>query len=106
MIPLIFIIYFGIYLLGLYYFYHKKAYIISRTTFYAATINIILTILFVYVFGVIGAAFATLIAYICYLYIIKKECLKIEENLNINLSRNILMFIVITIILSLGFYNV
>lgn len=112
MIPLIFIIYFGIYLLGLYYFYanylfyHKKAYIISRTTFYAAIINIILTILLVYIFGVLGAALATLFAYICYLYIIRKECLKIEYDLNINLSRDILLFILISTILSLGFYNV
>jgi len=112
MIPLIFIIYFGIYLLGLYYFYanylfyHKKAYIISRTTFYAAIINIILTILLVYLLGVIGAAFATLIAYICYLYIIRKECLKIENNLNINLLRHISFFILISTVLSFGFYYV
>lgn len=112
MIPLIFLIYFGIYLLGLYYFYanylfyHKKAYIISKTTFYAAIINIILTILFIYILGVIGAAFSTIIAYICYLYIIRKECLKIENDLNINLSRNILLFTLMSVTLSLGFYYV
>jgi O-antigen/teichoic acid export membrane protein len=112
MIPLIFVIYFGIYLLGLYYFYanylfyHKKAYIISRTTFYTAIINIILTILFVYIFGLMGAALATLLAYICYLYIIRKECLKIEDDLTIDLIRNIIFFTFISIILSLGFYYV
>lgn len=112
MIPLIFIIYFGIYLLGLYYFYanylfyHKKAYIISRTTFYAASINIILTILLVYIYGVLGAALATLLAYTCYLYIVRKESLKIEKELNIKLLRNISLFSLISIILSMGFYYV
>jgi O-antigen/teichoic acid export membrane protein len=111
-IPLIFIIYFGIYLLGLYYFYanylfyHKKAYIISRTTFYAASINIILTILLVYIYGVLGAALATLLAYTCYLYIIRKESLKIEKDLDIKLSENISLFTLISIILGVGFFYV
>lgn len=112
MIPLVFIIYFGIYILGLYYFYanylffHKKAYIISRTTFYAAIINVVLTVFFVYLVGVLGAAFSTLIAYICYLYIIKKECLKIEKDLSIKLSKNIFLFAVSSSISTLGFYYV
>lgn len=112
MIPLIFTIYLGIYLLGLYYFYanylfyHKKAAIISKVTFYAAIINVILTTLSLYVLGVLGAALATLAAYICYLYMIRKETLKIEKDLNFGLSRNIIIFSLVSIMLSLGFYYV
>jgi len=112
MIPLIFIIYFGIYLLGLYYFYanylfyHKKAFVISKATFYAAAINLVLTVLLVYKWNIFGAAFATLIAYTFFLYICKKESLKIEKELNINLLRYIILFTLISAILSIGFYNV
>jgi len=112
MILMIFFIYVAIYLLGLYYlyanylFYHKQAIIISKTTLYAAIFNIVATVLFVYLFGTIGAALATLFAYIYYLYNIRKQTLKIEPLLQIPLMKNISIFLILTTIISLGFYNV
>jgi len=112
MIPMIFIIYLSIYFLGLYYiyanylFFHKQAYIISKATLYSATFNIVGTILFVYFFGTIGAAFGTLLAYIYYLYYIRKETLKFEPLLKIPLAKHISVFLLVTSFISLGFYNV
>ncbi len=95
MLPLIVIIYFSIYILGLYYFfanylfYHKQAGTISKTTLYAAMLNVVLTILFVLWFGVIGAALGTVIAYVYYLIVIRSKALKVEKNLRINLLKPI-----------------
>ncbi|VAW45699.1 hypothetical protein MNBD_GAMMA03-832 [hydrothermal vent metagenome] len=95
MLPLIVIIYFSIYILGLYYFfanylfYHRKAGTISKITLYAAMLNVVLTALFVMWFGVIGAALGTVIAYVYYLIVIRHETLKVEKNLSINLLKPI-----------------
>jgi len=108
MIPLIITIYSSIYILGLYYFYvnylfyYKKAIIISKVTFYAALLNIILTILFVYISGTLGAAVATLFAYIYYLYKIRQETLKYEPLINISLFKNIGLFVLFVSIISLS----
>ncbi|APC97364.1 lipopolysaccharide biosynthesis protein [Francisella frigiditurris] len=113
MVMIIYFIYFGIYLLGLYYFYanylffHAKAYIISKTTFYTAILNIMLTCLFAYILGVLGAAIATFISYICYLFLIRRECLKIEKNITFNLARSIMIFtICITIVGGIFYYEI
>ncbi|QOP43235.1 oligosaccharide flippase family protein [Sulfurimonas sediminis] len=112
MIPLILIIYLSIYFLGIYYlfanylFYHKKAYIISQVTLYASILNIVLTIVLTYFLGVLGAAIATLFAYIYYLYAIRKQTLSIEPLLQIPLIKNITLNITILSIIGLGFYYV
>jgi len=112
MIPLIIIIYISIYVLGLYYFYanylfyHKRAAIISMITFYAAFLNIILTILLTFLFGIIGTALSTLIAYIFYLYKIRRETMKIESSLNILLLKNINLFSISIALITLGYYYV
>jgi len=106
---LILIIYIGIYLFGLYYFYanylffHKKALVISKTTFRVAIMNIIFTILFSFVFGILGAAIATLISYIYYLYTIRMETLKVENNLNISFFKELVVFLFCTVSVTLGF---
>ncbi len=105
MLPLIFLIYTSIYILGLYYFYanylfyYKKAGIISKTTFKAAILNVILTIIFIYIIGVMGAAIATFISYIYYLYTIRYEALKIDSTINIKLFGNIIFFFISSLII-------
>lgn len=112
MLPLIAIIYFSIYLLGLYYFfanylfYHKKAGIISKTTFIAAFFNIVVTICFIYWLGVIGAAVGTLVAYIYYLASIRYEALKVESTIQITLFKPISTFILALSVVYWGTYNV
>jgi O-antigen/teichoic acid export membrane protein len=98
---LILIIYLSIYILGLYYFYanylfyYKKAAIISKVTFKAALLNILLTTILIYFIGVIGAAVATFIAYVYYLILIKNEVLKIDKGIDIDLFKIVtLCFIV------------
>lgn len=111
MIPLITIIYISIYVLGLYYFYanylfyHRKAKIITKTTLYAATINIVLTIIFVYFFDIIGAAISTLLTYIFYLYRIRFEAKRVEEDLNLYISVNISFVFIIVLFISILTYN-
>lgn len=89
LILLITIIYLSLYILGVYYFYvnylyyYKKASIISKSTFYAAILNIILTILLIQFLDIIGAAIATLISYSYYLYLIRGEVKKIKTDINI-----------------------
>ena len=110
MIPLITVIYLSIYILGLYYFfanylfYYKKASIISKTTFYAATLNVVLTIIFVVFFHLVGAAIATLLAYTYYLYRIRIEAMRVEDDLNIILSKKIFLVFVLIVIISSVFY--
>ncbi|MDX5584711.1 MAG: polysaccharide biosynthesis C-terminal domain-containing protein [Aureibaculum sp.] len=112
MLPLIAIIYFSIYLLGLYYFfanylfYHKKAAIISKTTFIAALFNIVVTTCFIYWLGVIGAAVGTLAAYIYYLVVIRYEALKFESMIQITLVKPISTFVIALSVVYWGAYNV
>lgn len=108
MLPLIFILYFSIYLLGLYcffvnhLFYHKKASIISKVTFSAAIVNVLATILFVYYWGVIGAAIGTCLAYIYYLTTIRHQAMKVDDTINIVLTKPISIFFIATIVIYLG----
>jgi O-antigen/teichoic acid export membrane protein len=80
-------VYIGITILGFYYFYanylfyFKKSKLISAQTFIAAVANIILTILLLNYIGVTGAAVATMLSYLIYLYLVRKEALKLEIEL-------------------------
>jgi len=112
MLPMIAIIYFSIYLLGLYYFfanylfYHKKAVVISKTTFVAALFNIVITICFIYWLGVIGAAVGTLVAYIYYLASIRYEALKIDNTIQISLVKPVSTFAIALSVVYWSAYNV
>ena len=72
------IVFAGLYTLGAYYFYsvilfyHKLTKVIATQTMKVAVVNILLTIGLVYLMGTIGAAIATLIAYLC-AYVVKKQ---------------------------------
>jgi O-antigen/teichoic acid export membrane protein len=82
--------YIGITILGFYYFYanylfyFKKSKVISIQTFLAASINVILTIILINIIGVIGAAIATMISYSVYLYLVRKEALKLDDIIQIS----------------------
>ena len=112
MLPLIAIIYLSIYILGLYYFfanylfYHKKATTISKTTFNAALLNIVVTVCFIYWIGVIGAALGTLVAYVYYLVVIRCEAVKSESTLTIELTKPISTFVLALSAVYFGAYNV
>lgn len=109
---LITINYLAIYVLGLYtfyanyLFYHKKGKIISKTTFYAAIVNVIFSITLIYMWGLIGASIGTLVAYFFYLYYIRFKTMQIEVDLNIKLMKNIISLILVIIILRIGISNV
>jgi O-antigen/teichoic acid export membrane protein len=98
---LILVIYLSIYILGLYYFYanylfyYKKAAIISKVTFKAALLNVLLTAIFIYFIGVLGAAVATFIAYVYYLILIKNEVLKIDKDIDIKLFKIVTIFFIV-----------
>lgn len=108
MLNLISINYLAIYILGLYtfyanyLFYHRKGKIISMVTFYAALVNILFSVLLIYIFGLIGASLGTLIAYIFYLYYIRFKTQQIEIDLNIKLMRSIVLIVFVIIILRMG----
>lgn len=110
MLLLISIIYFSIYLLGLYYFfanylfYHKKASTISKITFGAASLNIVVTIFFINWFGVIGAALGTLVAYTYYLAIIRTQAIKSERSINIALLKPITTVFIALLVVCGGAY--
>lgn len=112
MLPLIGLIYLSIFILGLYYFYanylfyHKKAGVISMITFKAACLNVVLTIGFVYLIGVIGAALSTLFAYIYYLRSIRKAALSVDINISIVLIKPILIFTISCGLIYIGVYYV
>lgn len=112
MINLITINYVALYFLGLYtfyanyLFYHKKGKIISTTTFYAAIINVVSSILLINAFGIIGASIGTLLTYIFYLYYIRLKTIKIENNINFNLIKNISLLVFSITILRLIISNV
>jgi O-antigen/teichoic acid export membrane protein len=106
--------YLGISILGFYYFYanylfyFKKSKTISTQTFYAAMSNILLTTIFIYWIGVVGAAVATMFSYLFYLFLVRKEALKLEIELK-NIDSYICnyfykLMIIIVIILTL-FYT-
>jgi len=98
MLPLIFVLYFSIYILGLYcffanyLFYHKKAGIISKITFSAAFLNIFFTFFLIKYFGVIGAALGTFFAYIYYLLMTRHQAEKIDRSISISLTKPIIVF--------------
>lgn len=102
------IVFAGLYTLGAYYFYsvilfyHKLTKVIATQTMKVAVINILLTIGLVYLMGTIGAAIATLIAYLCYYLMVKKQVEIVEPEMVIN-SRPILPIILICISFVLGF---
>ncbi|MCD5380582.1 oligosaccharide flippase family protein [Candidatus Gracilibacteria bacterium] len=105
---LIGLIYFSLYLLGLYLifvnylFFHRKSRIISKTTLLASILNIFLTVLLVNMLGTVGAAIGTLLAYIYYLHAIRAEALKLEPSLNtITISKPIAIFLVSIILISI-----
>jgi O-antigen/teichoic acid export membrane protein len=108
MLNLISINYLAIYILGLYtfyanyLFYHRKGKIISIVTFYAALVNVILSVILIYIFGLIGASLGTLIAYVFYLYYIRFKTMQIEVDLNIKLTRSIMLIVLVIIILRIG----
>lgn len=112
MLDLITINYLAIYVLGLYtfyanyLFYHRKGKIISIVTFYAAIVNVIFSVVLIYIFGLIGASIGTLVAYIFYLYYIKFKTMQIERDLNIKIIKNIMLLILVIIILRIGISNV
>lgn len=112
MLNLITINYLSIYILGLYtfyanyLFYHRKGKIISIITFYAAIVNVIFSIILIYMWGLIGASIGTLVAYIFYLYYIRFKTMQIEVDLNIKLMKNIISLILVIIILRIGISNV
>jgi O-antigen/teichoic acid export membrane protein len=107
--------YIGITILGFYYFYanylfyFKKSKLISIQTFIAAVANIILTIVFLNYIGVVGAAVATMLSYLIYLYLVRKEALKLEIELKeISVAIDKIFYIIIsinTIILGVFFYR-
>lgn len=96
------IIYFSVYLMGQYYFfanylfYHRKASVISMLTLRVAVLNCGLTVLGVFVFGLYGAAFATLISYGFYLWGVRRAALAEERSLAISVINHLRRF-------SLGF---
>ncbi len=112
MLNLITINYLAIYILGLYtfyanyLFYNRKGTIISIVTFYAASFNVVCSVIFIYIFGLIGASIATLFAYVFYLYYIKLKTIQIEVNLNIKIMKNIILVILVMIILRIGIISV
>ena len=112
MLLLIGIIFLSVYLLGLYYFYanylffHKKASVISRTTFLAATLNVVLTFVLIRFLGVVGAAVATLLSYVFYLVVIRREALKVDNNIPICLLRPLAVFLCGVFVITAGFYYV
>lgn len=112
MLPLILIIYFSVYILGLYYFfanylfYHRKGVLISKITFTAALLNIFITICFIYWFGIIGAALGTIVAYVYYLMVIRREAIKIEKAITVELTKPIMLFTVVVSAVYLGAYSV
>lgn len=111
MLPLIFILYLSIYLLGLYcfyanyLFYHKKASIISKVTFGAAIVNIASTILFIRWFGIVGAAVGTFVAYVYYLAAIRYQAIKVDCTISIPLIEPIATFTVALCVIYLGAIN-
>lgn len=101
-------VYTGLYLLGLYYFfanylfYYKKSALISKLTMLIAIFNIFFTFLLLHVFGILGAAYSTLISYALYLFLIRKEAVRLEPNINIKLFNPILSVVTFVVIFTLG----
>lgn len=87
LIYIIFIVFSGIYMLGLYYFYvnylfyHKTTKSISTATSIVAAVNVVLTIVLIPYLGVAGAAYSTLISYIVYLILIQNKAIQIEPSI-------------------------
>lgn len=87
------LIYAGLYILGLYYFYsnhlfyHNKSVIISVITFKVALFSVVLAFALVYALGVMGAAIATLMSYALYLYLVRAESIKVDQTINIRLVK-------------------
>lgn len=83
--------------------YHKKTKIIAANTVMAALINIILNFILIPIYGIYGAAFTTLIAYIISLSMHYKYARKIEKNL---FSIKIFILPIIIVILITGVYYI
>ena len=82
----------------------KESKVIARTTAVGAGLNTILNIAFVFVFGPIGAAIATLISYVL-VWLVRLKAAKNIVNININLKRDILSYIILTTQSFLLFFN-
>lgn len=109
---LISIIYLSLFMLGIYYFYvnhlfyYKRAGVISKSTFFAAVINVVLTLILIFPFGVIGAGIATLLSYSYYLLIIRKEAISANPEISIKLLRPFLLMITAILLVGSAFYVV
>lgn len=108
-IILLFLILFnGLYVLGIYYFfvnylfYHKRSSLISITTLITAGINVSFTLILSYYLGAIGAALATLISYFIYLIIVRYLALKMEPKITISLFKPIFYMLSSSSIATLG----
>lgn len=83
----------------------KNSKIIARTTLCGASINTILNIVLVYIFGPIGAAIATLISYIV-VWSIRLRVAKKLVSINIRLIRDISSYIILIVQSIILFFNI
>lgn len=94
----------GFFALGIYYFYanylfyHRRSFDISKVTLRASLLSVVLTVLIVYFFGYVGAAFSLMLVYLFYLLDVERVVVASIDGVRIKYKGKLIFYSLSTVI--------